>query len=139
MPGISLVSSLNLPRQKTIDSFDLLKHRSKFNIDRLIDSSKTAAVFCGYEGYPVHKIEKSDRLIVVEGLVYNFTDDELDKRLLEIADRFRTNDDYLQSVREFMTAADGDFLVLIIDMRHHPLLHLVSNIRSIRFRAYSLN
>ena len=31
------------------------------------------------------------------------------------------------------------FLVPIIDVRHDPFLYLVSNIRSIRFKAYSLN
>jgi len=113
MPGISLVISPSLHRQKAIDSFDLLKHRDKFDVKYLIDTININAAFCGYDGYPFHSIDRSDQLIFVEGLVYNLTDDELAKRFSEIAVRFRANDNYDKYIREFMSGADGDFLVLI--------------------------
>ncbi|PKK83084.1 MAG: hypothetical protein CVT49_10245 [candidate division Zixibacteria bacterium HGW-Zixibacteria-1] len=122
MPGLSLITIPGLSPQKAENSFALLKHLPKFNIEQIISAKNIAAAFCGYNGYPRLSFDEPDRFILIEGLIYNITDDLIKSRLFDIADKFRRNDTYPDAVRQFMHDADGDYLVLIYLKQDNRLL-----------------
>ncbi|MEW5925821.1 MAG: hypothetical protein AB1746_17710, partial [Candidatus Zixiibacteriota bacterium] len=122
MPGLSLIAKTEPLGQKAADSFLLLKHLPKFNIDSIISNRNIAAAFVGYDGYPKICFDDPDKFILVEGMIYNFGDDIIKSSLIGIAGKFRENDSYQENIRRFMADADGDYLVFIYLKKESRLL-----------------
>ncbi len=71
-----------------------LKHEPYYEIEKLVDTSNTVAVFSGYEGYPRQAYEYDNAVVFVEGLIYNKSESEIESSLRTISKSYVENDDY---------------------------------------------
>ena len=94
MVGSHTILSTKLEK---IDASDLsfLKHEKWFEVDTLLKNSKIKFILSHYEGYPFDMWENEDYFILMEGTIYNFSEDEVEKRLKNIAEIFYENGKYL--------------------------------------------
>jgi asparagine synthase (glutamine-hydrolysing) len=71
-----------------------------------------------YPEYPLRFFEAGGYRIAVEGRIYNKTDDEVADELGALAPSvFKDGGDPSAGVREWMLAAEGDYLVVLADLR----------------------
>lgn len=103
--------------KKEIVQLDFLKHEPWFIIDRLYASENISMFMSYYDGYP-YMVSKNDRwTIIVEGMIYNLSDEEVIYKCELIANKFLNNEDYLNEIKGFTDYYDGDFIIQVYDKK----------------------
>ncbi len=94
-----------------LEQLNFLKHEPWFFIELTgIFRSNISMFISYYNGYP-YKVFKNDKWIVIlEGMIYNLSDEEIKNRCEEIASKFVDNNDFLNAIRQFINICDGDFI-----------------------------
>lgn len=112
MPGINLLfAAEKSPDTKGLDQDYLFEDHLRKDIIDQEDNFRSWAV--AHEGYPIRVFEDGRFKAVVEGLIYNFTDQELNNAVQGIADAFRDGRRTEDLVASFIDQADGDYLIAI--------------------------
>jgi len=105
-----------------LEQLNFLKHESWFRIE-LIETSPNISMFVShYDGYPYAVFQNDNWTIIVEGMIYNLSNEEIESGCKQIANKFVGNDDYLNEIKEFAGFCDGDFIVQIFDNKSHKYL-----------------
>ena len=107
-----------------VDSHDLefLKHEDWFKVDLLLNNPKSKFILSHYKGYPFDIWENDEYFILLEGMIYNFSDENIEKSCKTISDSFCSSSDYLKKIIEFVESADGDFIIQIYDKRNDRVI-----------------
>jgi len=114
MPGISLVCSQNPLSVDTLArSSDELKYKAGFEVDSIVAGDNIAIAFSGDRNYPCQSYEDDDLLFLVEGLIYNRSDNEIESYLCAIAHDFLNERDHKKRIGEFMAGSDGEYMVML--------------------------
>jgi hypothetical protein len=75
-----------------------------------------------YDGYPYSQWQGENEVILIEGMIYNQSQDQIEVKLKEISRCFSEDGDYQALVRAFVESADGDFIAEIWDNQRNRLL-----------------
>jgi len=71
--------------------------------------------------YPITNIEDDTSFIAIEGEIYNIDDDLIKQFLIDIANSLHRGLGYKDDILNFITKADGEFIVLIYNKLSHKL------------------
>lgn len=116
MVGSHTIISTNQENSGRSD-FSILKHEAWYKIDPVFKDSGIQLIFSYYEGYPFNKWEDENYFILLEGMIYNYTDNEIGRFLKNVADEFCLKGNYQPGIKEFVENADGDYIVQIYDRK----------------------
>ncbi len=104
------------------------------SVEEVFQSNDCRLAFSGHAGYPRRCFETDRFTILLEGAIYNTPPDVVDKSLGTIADKLIKKLQYDVEVRDFIEAADGDFIAIIYNKIGSDLL--IFNDRWARLPAY---
>jgi hypothetical protein len=123
MPGISVVFSCNdLSQNKVNASFQEMKHRDHYKTGKYLKNDKLVIGFSSYKGYPLHRYEDNNVLFLLEGLIYNKTNQEIDDSARRIADEYSQKKNYKKPMAELLENSDGDYIGLIYSKTDNSIL-----------------
>ena len=77
----------------------------------ITQTNNLQVTYNGYQGYPINHWRYKDTIIIIEGIIFNWEDNELRSNLNRIVDNDYNNDDICNLIKD----ADGDFIVYIIN------------------------
>ncbi len=135
MPGVhAVLSREEIPLPILRNSFNDLLHDDRYRTKEYYATPHAVFAMTAYDSYPSLIYQDQDKLILMEGLIYNRATEEVRDDLLIIATHFCAGRNFRHYVSEFISAADGDYIVLIFSKR---LGHtVVFNDRLARLPAY---
>jgi asparagine synthetase B (glutamine-hydrolysing) len=105
-----------------IESLNFLKHEPWFSIEQIESSENITMFLSSYHGYPYMVFKDADWTVILEGLIYNLSDEEIKNRCGEIADYFVKNKDYFEAIRQFITISDGEFFIQVYDKQSNKYI-----------------
>ena len=122
MPGLSLIFSSGINREQLESAFVDLETDGVSRGKLLYCDECFALLFSGHEGYPYRYIENEEHVVLLEGMVYNRSSDELTRTILELAHGFPGSGETAGRVRDFVSGCDGDFMGVIYSKRTPALI-----------------
>lgn len=121
MPGIHAIIG-NLDETKLNSMLKELLHEDHFRIN-VLEKAKNSFVLClNYEGYPFEVWNYGSCKVVVDGMIYNYGENEIELRLRKIAARFQSGENTQTEIRNFVESVDGDYIVILINVEENRLL-----------------
>lgn len=122
MPGLSLIknfsSQLNFEVvEKLIDS---LKPLNNYSTNILISDENLVVGWISNETYPIKIININNFTVIIEGKIYNKTDEVLNSELSSIVKAFSKNtcnDD----LKAWLLTNDGDYIIYFIEKNHRDI------------------
>jgi len=122
MPGLSILYDLTGTRdrsdRRTIESLVSLKHYEWYEHSVMLDDARLFLGWTGYREYPTAAFEKDDFYICLEGSIYGIPRADTKKKLRELAALLSTDPDrYRSRAARWLSEADGDFLIFILNRR----------------------
>lgn len=90
---------------------------SCLTVEELWNSETFRVGFSGHGGYPKRLVVRDDRLILLEGAVYDRSSADVDAALGRLAESFDKGDPLDDQIRDFMRGSDGDFIVVLYSSR----------------------
>lgn len=119
MPGLNAIvgfSSKLDDKQRQIDSaLTLMDYDSTYTHARLYGNSNVGIYFSGYPSYPYYKTEIGDKYLVIEGAIYNKSDDTIKKELTAILEQLIKTPGKTNPLTNFIRETDGEYIVYYID------------------------
>ncbi len=112
MPGFHTILSTKKINKPDFSSNLLEKN---FKLEIINQTPKTVLAFSYHDGYPFRKWRNGNNLFILEGLVYNFSDKEVDQKLNRIAIAYTKGGKFRKLIKDFVDRADGDFIVQILN------------------------
>lgn len=97
-------------------------HENNFKLKILNQTAKCLMAVSYYEGYPFMEWRYNGARIIVEGMIYNFSKEEIQAKLNEISSCFASNREYKSLVKQFVETADGDYIVQVLPDKEDRLL-----------------
>lgn len=114
MPGIhTILGDLKHTTLKESD-FSFTRHRENFKIKILSQNSDYCTAISYYDGFPFQEWDNGEIHIVLEGFIYNISDEELQIKLKEIAKYFLYGNEYKNLIKDFVESSDGEYTVQIL-------------------------
>ena len=91
----------------------ILKKESWHSLKQVVESGDCDFCYSFHPDYPIRSWIENGCVIVLEGAIYNHSEDEVTSELNELALHLSSdkNEKQLNSIRSFVNGADGDFLV----------------------------
>lgn len=117
MPGINLIKykDSSLTDASKLDRIqDKLNILSGYSSHQIISSSKMYMGYNSYKEYPIKVIKNSNWTIVVEGKIYNQTDEFITSALKNISECHATAL-FSKNIEKFINCCDGDFIVYFVN------------------------
>lgn len=112
MPGLhTLFTSVDMTSLLWETYLSGTLYDNRYKIEVFSETARSFMAISHYPGYPFLIWKEGDIQIVLEGMVYNKSKDELRTELLEIARSFIKNGEYENKVRKFVEVADGDYII----------------------------
>ena len=84
MPGLSAVYGAN-PNKESLNDLVIIEETKFIN---LIDSKNFHVFFSSFNNYPLKEFDNGSYKVIIEGIIYNFNDEELKKQLFNISKNF---------------------------------------------------
>lgn len=100
-----------------LDQMNFLKLEPWFKVEQLETNDDISMFLSGYNGYPYMLLKDDKWTVVVEGMIYNLTDEEVKFRCEQIANKFINTDDYVNEIKKFTSFCDGEFIIQIYDKK----------------------
>jgi len=127
MPGLhAVIRAKRQERKKCFDNrvefekaLSRMKHFQNYVTELLIDNNDITLGFSGYTNYPHLFCIEENRVIAVDGCIYNMTEPEIKKQLLSLRLDKQSIDDRLS---KFISNADGEFIVYMYDKQSNKCL-----------------
>lgn len=124
MPGINILSRHAAATSVQVAEFNRIQkamhHGSGYQTENLLSTDSLLLGVTRYEEYPVTCYKQGAFTIVVEGKIYNKSDQVIRDDLLSIASDVSENGHIRDtSLKSWMLDADGDFVVVIHDKRRN--------------------
>lgn len=105
-----------------LESLEFLKHEPWFQIEQLESSNHISMFISHYNGYPFLVFKNNSWTIIIEGMIYNSSNEEIKTRCEQIADKFVNNNNYFNDIKDFISNCDGDFLIQIYDRKSNKYI-----------------
>jgi hypothetical protein len=114
MPGIHTIfrNIRSTPLREADFSFVLLQEN--FTIRILDQDAEFCTAISFHDEFPFQEWDDPAVSIVIEGMIYNKSDEEIRYNLKEIAEYFVQEKNYRDLVKKFVDSADGDYTVQIL-------------------------
>ncbi|MDD5634252.1 MAG: hypothetical protein PHW46_03150, partial [Candidatus Omnitrophica bacterium] len=126
MPGLNIITGRKIIvedlTRKLGNVEQRMLHSKKYSRFPVLLDNNTSISMTAYDGYP-RKIFDSERFsIVLEGFIYNWDDEFIRIKLIELAEKISIVDgDFICTVKEFLLKMDGEFIVCIYDKSEKKL------------------
>jgi hypothetical protein len=118
MPGISIYYNNN---NKDLTSLDLnvLNSEKHYSTEVLYKNDDIIIAKTGYDGYPIEYFETQSAIVVIEGLIYNKSEQELKETLSKIVacDESSVNNE----INMFIHSFHGDYIVYLYHIQKNEL------------------
>ncbi|MBN1306078.1 MAG: hypothetical protein JXA13_16695 [Anaerolineales bacterium] len=135
MPGLHTV--VLDPGKDTLQiNFEGTLVEDTFSLDTVVDTPKCRIAISHYCGYPYSVWKDGNTVIVLDGMIYNFTDEQIHTLLADIAVVFTGSRDYRKAVKAFVDQADGDYVIEIWDKVNCRLLVFNDHLGRLSFYYY---
>jgi asparagine synthase (glutamine-hydrolysing) len=119
MPGFHLLASIKNAesispeeKRKFSDTLNAMRHFQFYINNVLLDDSKILLGRSYYEGYPFTVFQDENGSTIVEGAIYNKSDELVEKELREFSLSELSNDQLLQKIKHFVLSTTGEFIVV---------------------------
>jgi len=126
MPGISLIYKLKQSIEELLPKINFSIRQLIHNDDfKIIDLLKTKNLFVAatkFENYPLDILRDDEFKVILEGKIYNKSFDQINKELNSIIQKIGDNVALKMTVLKFISETDGDYLLLIYDLKKEILL-----------------
>jgi asparagine synthase (glutamine-hydrolysing) len=123
MPGTHLTfGSKGLSDTQLLLAFDDVRSPENIRVTEYYRDGRTSLALSAYDGYPHYIIEDERSIIILEGMVYNFSQSAIRQALASIAADYAECHDYRRAIREFVNESDGDYIVVIFSKEHKEVL-----------------
>ena len=129
MPGINTIISY----ENNINNYDknLNDILAKMNYDDtyyheiIFKNSNMKIIFSGYKEYPYKIIKSNNKLILIDGAIYNKTDNQIKNQLLKIIPPIMKGlTKNTELISDFVTSTDGEYVIYFIDTEISTLVIL---------------
>lgn len=119
MPGlntiISFIGRQDIDRSNLTSILKSMDYGPSYLHGTVYDDRRVAVFSSGYDGYPGQKIEFDDKVIIIEGAIYNKSLQQVEDELTKILPQLVNNPEKTDSLREFMFNTDGEYIIYYID------------------------
>jgi hypothetical protein len=119
MPGLNVIVDFNSKldaRQKLIENaLCKMDYDSTYSHMSLYSNPNVGVYFSGYEAYPHIKIRLGDRFLVIEGAIYNKSDEKIKAELTDILPKIVQNSKEINLLTNFIRDTDGEFIIYYVD------------------------
>lgn len=96
-----------------------MKHYPSYTSNLLIDANDIMLGFSGYPDYPIQVFNEENRVIAIDGCIYNMDDEEIKRRLLSLP----LGEERLKhELSTFISVADGEFIIHLYDRQNNIYL-----------------
>lgn len=114
MPGISLFHSPDGVESAAVrEALSSARFFEEYGIDRWYADARTVAATTGYDDYPTRTLTTDRFVVALEGHLYDV--DDVDAHLRRVSGWLADDDE--ESLRQWLLARDGEFLVAAVDRR----------------------
>jgi len=114
MPGIHTILDRSNQSVLTEADFSFTRLRENFSTKILLRNSWCCTAVSYYDGFPFQEWDDGESHILIQGMIYNRSDEEVREKLREISREFVHGSGYKSLVTRFVESSDGDFSVQII-------------------------
>jgi asparagine synthase (glutamine-hydrolysing) len=139
MPGLNAVVgfSYNIEtKQKQLEiSLKKMDYDSSYSHKTLFNSPKIGIYFSGYPGYPYYKAEIGDKTLVIEGAIYNKSEETVKSELMSMLPQVVKDPGKTEALTNFIRETDGEYIAYYIDTASSTML--IFNDAMGRLPAYS--
>ena len=119
MPGLNALISFNgrpkMNQDRASKILDDMDYDLAYSHETLYSDRNTTIYFSGYKGYPRQKIELGDKVLLIEGAIYNKSIEQVKTELVPILSALAGGSKNSDPLREFMFGTDGEFIIYYID------------------------
>ncbi|UCD16862.1 MAG: hypothetical protein JSV44_10450 [Candidatus Zixiibacteriota bacterium] len=122
MPGLSVVYKKGCTTQQLKAAYRELRYRDNYIVQEFLSERNILIASSGYEHYPVRRLDDRNAVILIEGMIYNKSNDQIESALRKITGRILSNLDPLAEVTDFVSTSDGDYFILIYAKKQGKLL-----------------
>ncbi|HUT82283.1 MAG TPA: hypothetical protein VMZ29_13860 [Candidatus Bathyarchaeia archaeon] len=109
MPGISMILG-DLFDNKIIAD---LKYEKYYDIEFFLESKDNTIIISKYNGYPYEIYNFDEKIVILEGMIYNKTEKEINDELSEIINTINEKGNYKNKIKKFIESSSGDYIIVI--------------------------
>lgn len=106
---------------KDID-FTFLKYESWVDIKKIYESPDSMLTSTVYDGYPFKVYFNKDWIITIEGMIFNFSDENVRDHCLDIINYIEEPSLFKSSIRSLVEYADGEFIIQLYNTKTEEYL-----------------
>jgi hypothetical protein len=136
MPGLHTIIKQGNPLPDTGPQRTILKHEEYFFFHDLISTASCRSFLSVYDGYPYTSWKHRDSMILLLGLIYNLTEEQIRNSVNPIAEKFDTSGGCNDLLETFVLRADGDFIIQIYNEKSGKLLIFNDHLGRLPFYYY---
>jgi asparagine synthase (glutamine-hydrolysing) len=121
LPGINILLQFGSPKpiQTGLSSvMKMMRYDDTYFEEYLYTEPAVNIVFSGYKEYPKHKIDCQDKIIFIDGIIYNKTANQIKNALLktvpECLDNTRSS---INDLSDFIINSDGEYIIYFLDIK----------------------
>jgi asparagine synthase (glutamine-hydrolysing) len=139
MPGLNIVVGLGFKietKQKQLENaLKRMDYDPSYSHKALFENQNVGVYFSGYPGYPHYKAELGDKTLIIEGAIYNKSDDAIKTELASILPDVIKGSGNTEALTNFIRETDGEYIAYYIDSALSKVL--IFNDAMGRLPAYS--
>jgi hypothetical protein len=122
MPGIHTIWGNSGYTTIHESDFSFTLHQENFKIKMLYQNSDYCTAISFHDEFPYYEWDDPEIHIVLQGLIYNVSDEDIRKKLKEIAENFHLEKNYKELLKNFVESGDGKYTVQIFDKARNKSL-----------------
>lgn len=115
MVGVTGRTTRSTAGDSFAESLEPLLHDDRYEADVLLETDTYAVGTTAYPEYPVRVFEDEDRVVALEGHVYDSDEQSLETELLSVGERILASDADDQFLTDWLLETDGEFLLVAYD------------------------
>lgn len=119
MPGLNAIVDFSArldSKQKQIENaLCKMDYDSTYSHTKVYANDNVNIFFSGYPAYPYYKATQGDKFLIIEGAIYNKSDDLINEELASILPQLLNNPNKTESLINFIKETDGEYVVYYID------------------------
>ena len=101
---------------------EAMRYSASYRAATLIETHRVFVGYTWYDSYPMLAFEAEGCQVLLEGAVYNKTPERIKSELTEMAAGLAGGQNVDARVRNWVGSADGDYVVVLVDLAHDRLL-----------------
>ena len=109
MPGLSILIGKKPNKKSKI----ILSHNGNYEVKKLYQDDLISVFFNGYEGYPIDMVHDENYLIIIEGMIYNTSQEKIREELENMIQSETSFENISLKIQKFMQNYWGEYLIFL--------------------------